>query len=65
MYMTCPNALPANSNPGWVFPKQDHGSEKERMVHVAKIVKGLLDFKDKIEKYEKKKTICGHVFTGS
>ena len=50
MYLNNPIALPVNSNPGWVFPTVKHKSEWDRMLYLATIAKGLMDFKEKIEK---------------
>jgi hypothetical protein len=51
MYMNNPIALPINSNPGWVFPKAEFTSEADQCAYLARLAKGLLDFKQKVEKY--------------
>ena len=51
MYMNVPTPLPVNSNPGWVFPKRTFTRPSDQAVYMARLVKGLLDFKEKIERY--------------
>eukprot|EP00094_Tigriopus_californicus_P009154 TCALIF_08825-PA protein Name:"Similar to Cha Choline O-acetyltransferase (Drosophila melanogaster)" AED:0.27 eAED:0.27 QI:137/0.87/0.77/1/0.87/0.88/9/137/551 len=50
MYMNVDLPLPINSNPGLVLPKQTFESDEDRLVYMAKLTKGLLDFKETIEK---------------
>ena len=51
MYMGVPSPLPVNSNPGWVFPKRNFARPTDQAVYTARLVKGLLDFKERIERY--------------
>lgn len=50
MYMNVDLPLPINSNPGLVLPKQTFLSDEDRLVFMAKLTKGLLNFKETIEK---------------
>ncbi len=50
MYMDNPIALPVNSNPGWVFPKKNFANEEERCLYLARVAKGMFDYKVKFEK---------------
>ena len=50
MYMNVSSPLPVNSNPGWVFPKRTFAKPTDQAVYTARLVKGLLDFKEKIER---------------
>ena len=42
--------LPINSNPGWVFPKQNFNNQVEEMLKfVTKLILGLINFKQNLE----------------
>ncbi len=49
MYLNNLVPLPINSNPGWVFPRANFADESEMCAYLAKMTKGLLDFKQKAE----------------
>lgn len=49
MYMNVPLALPVNSNPGMVFPKQEFSSIKEMLTFATRIICNSLDMNEKIE----------------
>ena len=51
MYLTNMLPLPVNSNPGWVLPRRDFaGSRVEMLKYVAQVVKGVADFKRRLER---------------
>ncbi|XP_041485899.1 choline O-acetyltransferase-like [Lytechinus variegatus] len=45
MYLKVRYALPINSNPGMVFPKQHFKDEGQRLRFAAKLISGILDYK--------------------
>ncbi|XP_072164689.1 choline O-acetyltransferase-like [Diadema setosum] len=45
MYLKNRSALPINSNPGMVFPKQHFRDEGQRLRFAAKLISGILDYK--------------------
>ena len=45
MYLKVRSALPINSNPGMVFPKQYFRDEGQRLRFAAKLISGILDYK--------------------
>ena len=45
MYLKVRSALPINSNPGMVFPKQHFKDEGQRLRFAAKLISGILDYK--------------------
>ena len=53
MYLYNMLPLPINSNPGWVFPKQNFECKEDMIKYVTKLVTGLGRFKQQIEKYNK------------
>ena len=51
MYLNNPVALPVNSNPGWVFPRQNFRSpDSDLCAYLARLMKGMLDFKQRVER---------------
>ena len=49
MYMNIPLALPVNSNPGMVFPKQNFCSQDDMVKFAAKLVSAAMDMKERID----------------
>ncbi|ESN99655.1 hypothetical protein HELRODRAFT_84274, partial [Helobdella robusta] len=45
MYMKVRLALPINSNPGMVFPKQNFNDQNEQLRYAARFISGILDYK--------------------
>ena len=51
MYLNNTIALPINSNPGWVFPRQTFRSaDSDLCAYLARLMKGMLDFKQRVER---------------
>jgi len=49
MYLNNTVALPINSNPGWVFPRASFRSDSDVCAYLARLMKGMLDFKQRVE----------------
>ena len=50
MYLNNAIALPINSNPGWVFPRADFRSDSDTCAYLARLIRGMLDFKQRVER---------------
>ena len=52
MYLNNMLPLPVNSSPGWVFPRQNFDGKVDAMnKYIARIMAGILEFKQKLERY--------------
>ena len=49
MYLNAPLALPVNSNPGMVFPRQDFKTYIDMLHFSARLITGSLEMKEKID----------------
>ncbi|XP_069741551.1 choline O-acetyltransferase [Narcine bancroftii] len=45
MYLSNPIALPVNSSPGMVFPRQNFQDEDDQLRFAARLISGILDYK--------------------
>ena len=45
MYLLNKIALPINSNPGMIFPKEDFADEDAQLRFAARLISGILDYK--------------------
>uniref|UniRef100_A0A1I8BIQ4 Choline O-acetyltransferase n=1 Tax=Meloidogyne hapla TaxID=6305 RepID=A0A1I8BIQ4_MELHA len=52
MYLKQRLPLPINFSPAYVFPHREFKNEKEQINYAALLIKGFLDFKEKIERKE-------------
>ncbi|KAM9716226.1 choline O-acetyltransferase b isoform 1-T2 [Menidia menidia] len=50
MYLANRLALPVNSSPAMVFPKQSFRDQKEALRFAARLIRGVLEYKDLIDK---------------
>ncbi|KAI1708483.1 choline/Carnitine o-acyltransferase domain-containing protein [Ditylenchus destructor] len=50
MYLKQRYPLPVNSNPAYIFPKQQFEDEEDQLDYAAWMVCGLMEYKDKIDK---------------
>ena len=50
MYLRIRIPLPVNSSPAYVFPQRTFESDDERLRYTALLIRGICDYKDKIDK---------------
>ena len=53
MYLNNLLPLPVNSNPGWVFPRQQFDGLDDMVKYMTKLIVGLTQFKQRLERYQK------------
>lgn len=53
MYLLNKLALPINSNPGMVFPREHFSDEDAQLRFAARLISGIMDYKVVIDQYVK------------
>jgi choline O-acetyltransferase len=52
MYLLNKLALPINSNPGMIFPKEDFQDDDAQLKFTARLISGIMDYKIFIDEYD-------------